>query len=57
MNNYEKIIKAETPEEMTELLKECAMICLLCSYFNACEKNINIKNCKLDEYLFEDIQA
>ena len=57
MNRYEKILMAETPEETTVLIKECAMKCLLCSYFNACNKDINIEHCKLNEYLFEDIQA
>ena len=54
MNIFEQIQQAETTESMTELLKECAMKCLMCAYFNGCKKEINLEHCHLNEYLGEE---
>lgn len=55
MNIFEQIQQAKTTESMTELLKECAMKCLLCAYFNGCKKEINLEHCHLNEYLGEEV--
>lgn len=55
MNIFEQIQQSETTDEMTSILKECAMKCLLCAYYNACKKEINIERCKLNEYLSEEL--